>query len=80
MNFIIKLLELTNSTTNVNYDSIFVIINHFIKYSHIVSFKKIFTTKQLNFIVFDRFIKYHEILKNVINDKNKFFTFHYLCT
>ena len=77
MNFIIKLLKSRNSATIIKYDSILMIMNKFIKYSHIISFKKKFTAKQLETIILNRFIKYHEISKNIINDKDKFFTFNY---
>ena len=40
MNFIIKLLKSKNSTINVIYDIIFVIVNRFIKYTHFISIKK----------------------------------------
>ena len=77
MNFIIKLFKFKNLTTNMYYDSILVIVDRLIKYLHIISFKETFTTKQLNFIVLDQLIKYHEILKNVTSNKDKFFTFNY---
>ena len=77
MNFIINLLILKNLIINVIYDLILVMINYFIKYSHLISFKKIYTLKQLNFIILNQFIRYHEILREITNDKNKFFTFNY---
>ena len=77
MNFIIKLLKFKNSIIDVIYDSILVMIDRLIKYSHIIFFKETLTTKKLNFVVFNRFVKYHEILRGVTNDKNKFFTFNY---
>ena len=51
MNFIIKLSKLKNSTINVTYNAILVIVNHFIKYAHFISIKEKNTTKQLKFIV-----------------------------
>ena len=77
MNFIIKLLKSKNSTTIIKYDSIMMIIDKFIKYAYIILFKKKFTIEQLEIIISNRFIKYHEISKNIINDKNKLFTFIY---
>ena len=44
MNFIIKLLKSRNSTINVIYDAILVIVNLFIKYAHLISFKKKYMT------------------------------------
>ena len=52
-------------------------MNKLIKYSHIIFVKKMFTTKQFEKILLNRFIKYNNISKNIINDKNKFFTFNY---
>ena len=40
MNFIIKLLKSKNSTINVIYNAILVIVNRFIKYAHFVSIKE----------------------------------------
>ena len=77
MNFIIKLSRSKNSTTNIKYDSILMIMNKLIKYSHIISFKKKFTTEQLETIILNRFIRYHEISRNIISDRDKLFTFNY---
>ena len=77
MNFIIKLLRLKNFIIDVIYESILVMINLFIKYSHLISFKEIYTIKQLIFIVLNQFIRYHEILRKITSDKNKFFIFNY---
>ena len=52
-------------------------INKLIKYSHIIIVQKKFTTKQLEMIILNRLIKYNEISKSIINDKDKFFTFNY---
>ena len=77
MNFIIKLLKSKNSTIEKLYDAILIMINRLIKYSHIISFKENSTTKQLKFIMLNKLIRYHEISKDLINDRNKFFTFNY---
>ena len=63
MNFIIKLSKSKNSATIIEYDSILMIMNRFIKYSHIIFFKKKFIAEQLETIILNRFIKYHEISK-----------------
>ena len=51
MNFIIKLSKSRNSTINITYNAIFMIVNRFIKYAHFISIKKENKTKQLKFIV-----------------------------
>ena len=77
MNFITKLLKFKNSATIIKYDSILMIVNRLIKYSHIISFKKKFTAEQLETIILNRLIRYHEISKNIISDRDKLFTFNY---
>ena len=77
MNFIIKLSKSKNSATIIEYDSILMIMNKFIKYSHIIFFKKKFIAKQLETIILNRLIRYHEISRNIINDRDKLFTFNY---
>jgi hypothetical protein len=63
MNFIMKLSLSMNSTTNENYDSILVMINRLTKYFHIISFKKTYSAEQLEYIVLNKLIKYHELSK-----------------
>ena len=50
MNFIIKLSKFKNSILDVIYDSIFVMIDCFIKYSHMISFNEKYIAKQLKFL------------------------------
>ena len=45
MNFIIKLLKFKNLIINVIYDSIFVMIDCLIKYSHMISFNEKYIAK-----------------------------------
>ncbi len=59
------------------YDSILMIIDKLIKYSHILAFKKTYIAKQLEMIILNRLIQYYEILKSIISDRNKLFTFNY---
>ena len=77
MNFIIKLFKLKNSIIEIQYDSILMMIDKLIKYSHIIVVQKKFTTKQFEMIILNRLIKYNEILKSIINDKDKLFTSNY---
>ena len=77
MNFIIKLFKFKNSTTQIQYDSILIIVDKFIKYSHIILFQKKFNAKQFKYVILNKFIKYQKLSNNIINDKNKFFTFNY---
>jgi len=77
MNFIIKLSKSTNLATRDKYDSILVMIDKLIKYSHIIACKDKFTAKQLRYIVLNRLIRYHDILKELTSDKDKLFTSNY---
>ena len=60
-----------------NYDAILIMIDRLTKYSHIVFFKKEYIEKQFKYIVLNKLIKYHELSKKIINDKNKLFIFNY---
>jgi hypothetical protein len=77
MNFIIKLLKSTNSATRDKYNSILIMIDKLIKYSHIIACKEKFTAEQLEYIVLNRLIRYHDILKELISDRDKLFTSNY---
>ena len=77
MNFIIKLSKSKNSTNEKAYDAILVMIDRLIKYCHIIFFKETYNVEQLKYVVLNRFIRYQEISKGLINDKNKLFTFNY---
>ncbi len=52
-------------------------IDKLIKYSHIIACKEKFIAKQLEYIVLNQLIRYHNILKELINDKDKLFTSNY---
>ena len=77
MNFIIKLLKSTNPATRDKYDSILVMVNKLTKYSHIIACKEKFIAEQLGYIVLNRLIRYHDILKGLTSDKDKLFTSNY---
>jgi len=77
MNFIIKLFKSTNLTIRDKYDSILMIINKLIKYLYIIACKEKFIVEQLRYIVLNRLIRYHDILKELTSDKDKFFTSNY---
>jgi len=77
MNFIIKLSKLMNLATKDRYDSILVMIDKLIKYSHIIACKEKFKAEQLRYIVLNRLIRYHDILKELISDRDKLFTSNY---
>ncbi len=47
------------------------------KYSHIIACKEKFIAEQLEYIVLNRLIWYHDILKGLTSDKDKLFTSNY---
>ncbi len=51
--------------------------NKLIKYLHIIACKEKFIAKQLRYIVLNQLIQYRNILKELINDKDKLFTSNY---
>ncbi len=77
MNFIIKLLKSTNLATRNKYDSILIMIDKLIKYSHIIACREKFIAEQLGYIILDRLIRYHDIPKGLTSDKDKLFTSNY---
>jgi hypothetical protein len=52
-------------------------IDKLIKYSHIIACKEKFIAKQLEYIVLNRLIRYHNIFKELTSDKDKLFTSNY---
>ena len=77
MNFIIKLSESEKSVTEITYDSILMIVDKFIKYLHLISFKELYSADQFKFIVLNRLIWYYDILKKMTSDRDKLFTSNY---
>ena len=52
-------------------------IDKLIKYLYIIACKKKFIAKQLKYIVLNRLIRYYNIFKELINNKDKFLTSNY---
>ena len=74
IDFIIKLSLLKESITNVKYDLILIIINRLTKYTYFILYLENLSVEDLIYI----FVKYitgnYRILKEIINNKDKFFT------
>ena len=77
VDFIIKLLKSKNPMMGVFYDSIIIVVNTLAKCSHFILFKELFDAGQLRHFFIDWIIQYQNFPHNIINDKNKFFTFMY---
>ncbi len=59
------------------YDSILVIVDKLIKYSHIIACKEKFIAKQLRYIILNRLIRYYDIFKRLTSNRDKLFTSNY---
>ena len=77
LNFIIKLSKSQNFITDQHYNTILVMINHFTKYTYLISFCENYKAEQLKYVILNQLIRYHEILKGLTSDRNKLFTFKY---
>jgi len=74
MNFIIKLSSLKNSAWKVWFNNILMIVNRLIKYTMFISFKKIVTASVLMYIILQKLINNHKLLKEFIINRDKLFT------
>jgi len=77
MDFIIKLLSLSDYITEEVYDLILIIVDRLTKYTYFILYKEIYTAEQLARIVIDRLIRYYGIPSSFITDRDKFFTLNY---
>ena len=66
-----------NLAIGERYNSILVMIDKLFKYLYIIACKEKFIVEQLEYIVLNRLIKYYNILKELISDKDKLFTSNY---
>jgi len=77
MDFIVKLLLLSDHVTEEIYDSILVIVDRLTKYTHFILYKETYTAEQLARIVIDRLIRYYGIPSSFVTDRDKLFTLNY---
>ena len=77
MDFITKLLTLTDIVTKEKYDLILVIINKLTKYTEMILFKETYTATELGHILLDKLVKHHGILALITSDRDKLFTSAY---
>ena len=73
MDFIVKLLKSEDISTGVKYNNILVVVDKFIKYTHLIPNNEGFIVKQTVYVILDRIIRHHRIPKNIISDKDKIF-------
>jgi hypothetical protein len=77
MDFIVKLPLSKDPMTKDKYNSIFIVVDKLIKYTHFISFKETYTAAQLAFILLDRIIQYHGMPKAITSDRGVLFTSNY---
>jgi hypothetical protein len=77
LNFIVKLPPSKEAFVGVTYDSILVVTNRLIKYAHFISYKEGLTAEELAYTFNRNIIINHGILKEIINNKDKLFTFNF---
>jgi len=77
MDFVTRLPKLVDPTTKQLYNAILVIVDRFTKYAEMILFWNNYTAEQLGFVILNRLIRYHGILKFIISDRDKLFTLNY---
>ena len=73
LNFIIKLSKFKERITEAIYDFILIIVDRLIKYNYFLSYKKESTAKDLVYTFLKTIITNHELLNEIISDKDEFF-------
>ena len=74
MDFIVKLLRSKKPLIETLYDSIFVIVDKFTKFSYFVPYKKGSTVKKIAYTFFRIVVNNYGLPERIITDKNKLFT------
>ena len=67
----------TNLATKDKYNLILIIVNKLIKYLYIIVYKEKFIVEQLNYIVLNQLIRYYNIFKKLISNRDKLFISNY---
>jgi hypothetical protein len=73
LNFIIKLPLLKEVFTGVIYNLILIITDRLIKYAYLISYKEGLTIEELIYIFNKNIITNHEILEEIISNRDKLF-------
>ena len=68
MDFIMKLLRSKDPVINDTFNFIYIIVDKFIKYAHIILYKETYKIILIAFVVLDRIIKYYNIPAFIISD------------
>jgi hypothetical protein len=74
LDFIVKLLSSVKSIIKVVFDLILVVIDRFTKYGYFILYKESLLAEELAYAFNKHIIGNHEILKEIISDRDKLFT------
>jgi hypothetical protein len=80
MDFVTGLLLSKNPAIGLSYNSIFVIVDRFTKYTLMISYRRDYNAVQLAHILKDRLIRDYSIPKTIVSDRDKLFTSNYYAT
>ena len=77
MDFVTGLPASRDPATKISYNAILVIVDRFTKHVEMIPFRNNYTAAQLRWIILDRLVRHHGILKLIISDRDKLFTLNY---
>jgi hypothetical protein len=77
LDFIVKLLLSKEALIGVTYNLILVVIDRLIKYVYFISYKEELIVEELIYIFNRNIIANYGILKEIINNRDKLFTFNF---
>ena len=73
LNFIVKLSKFKERVIKTIYDFILIIVDQLIKFNYFLSYKKASIAKDLVYTFFKTIIANHELLNEIISNRDKFF-------
>ena len=77
MDFITKLPLSKDPITEIEYDSIWVVVDRYLKWTYCLPFKENYTAKDLGFLWRDRIVRIRGNPEEIISDRDKLFTSAY---
>src|SRR6266566_431221 len=77
MDFIVKLSKSRDLVNNINYNSIFVIIERFIKYSKFIFINESYSTEDFVDIVIRKIINNYRLPDEFVTDRSTIFVFQF---
>ena len=77
LNFVVKLSKSKEPLTKAVYDSILVITDRLMKYRYFIPYKEASSAEELAYMFLRVIAANHELLKEIISDRDKLFTFKF---